>query len=239
MKTLIITSCTSSKIEAPINSLKKSDFANKNEYCKKIKQLNSYKAMNLYTGRQHLHLKEGVSLLKESFENEKFDVKIVSAGYGLINENKKIYPYNVSFSNMKAKEIDEWAKKLRIREDLDKAIKDYKLIIFLLGTKYLRALRLPLDNVDTSQRLIFLASKTSKRFIPSSKEYIFLEVSQNDASLYGKNLIELKGYLFKLFANEVVKNGIKTLKDVYKNPDYLLKLIEKYKESSEQLKLFT
>jgi len=238
MKTLIITSCTSSKLENPNDSLNKEDLKNENKMLKKTNNLNSYKAINLYTGRQHLHIKEGVSLLRENFENEVFDIKIVSAGYGLVDENDEIYPYDISFSNMKAKELDEWAKKLRIREDLDNSINDYDLILFLLGTKYLRAVRLPLNNLNSSQRLIFLASKTSKKYIPSKEEYNFLEVSQNDASLFGRNLIELKGYLFKLFAKEIVINGIEYLTTVYEKPQYLLKIIEKYKKSSNQLDLF-
>ena len=238
MKTLIITSCTSSKLENPNNSLNKRDLEDKNNTLKKTNNLNSYKAINLYTGRQHLHIKEGVSLLRENFEDEIFDIKIVSAGYGLVDENDEIYPYDISFSNMKAKELDEWAKKLKIREDLDDVINDYDLILFLLGIKYLRSVRLPLENLDSTQKLIFLASKTSKKYIPSYEEYNFLEVSQKDASLFGKNLIELKGYLFKLFAREIVINGIDYLTKVYEKPQHLLKIIEKYKKSSNQLDLF-
>lgn len=237
MKTLVVTSCTSNKITDAEDKIKKEDFK-RNKIVKEPEKKNTYKAVNLYAGRQHLHVKEGVSLLRKTYGKEIVDLKIISAKYGLIDENREICPYNLSFSNMSAEKIDNWSKKLNINEELDKIIQNYKLTFFLLGADYLRSLKLPLDKLKSDQHLIFLASKTGKKYIPDHQQYYYLEVSINDAKDYGKNLIELKGYLFKLLAREISSKDKDILAEIYKNPDKLLDIIKKYKKKSNQMKLF-
>jgi hypothetical protein len=44
---------------------------------------------------------EGVQLLRQSLGREAVDVVILSAGYGVIPEDKTIVPYEVTFNTMK------------------------------------------------------------------------------------------------------------------------------------------
>jgi len=54
-------------------------------------------AGKMYKGLQHTLMMRGVAQLRADFSPATFDVAIVSAGYGLISEEKKIAPYNITF----------------------------------------------------------------------------------------------------------------------------------------------
>ncbi|WP_312474729.1 tRNA-guanine transglycosylase DpdA [Neobacillus sp.] len=242
VRTLVITSCTGEKLFKPENQLLLSDFRDKESLKNKEENLHEYKttAGKLYTGKQHKRLMEGVELLREQYGEEIIDVSIVSAGYGLIDEADEIVPYEVTFNDMKAKEVIEWSDFLNINFKVSEKIKDYDLVFFLLGDQYLKSIQLPLERTIQGQKLIFLASKSSRKVIPNAEPYHRLEITQDDTKEFGSGNIELKGFLFKLIAQEMVND--KNLFDrIYKNPNDVLKILEKYrmkKNIIEQMHLF-
>jgi hypothetical protein len=243
VKTLIITSCTGDKKFKPENELLQHDFESNETLSKREKELEEYQlnASDLYTGMQHLRLMEGIDLLREEYGNDIVDLSIISAGYGLVSEKKKIVPYEVTFNNMNSKEIKEWSDHLQIPYSISNEISKYDLIIFLLGDKYIRSLQLPIKGLKENQKLVFLASKTSKKFIPDTNPYYFLEVGQNDAKEFSYGLVGLKGYLFKLLSKEIVIHGKDFLNKIYDNPTVIMDTLNKYRikeNSSHQLSLF-
>lgn len=242
MKTLIVTSCTGEKKVSPSNKLFKEDFLDASRLKQRELELQeyAYTAGEMYTGMQHLRLMEGIETLRNTYGKDSVDLCIVSAGYGLIKEEDKVVPYEVTFNSMKASEVDEWAKFLNINKNLNEAIKGYDIVIFLLGDKYLRSLSLPVESANENQRLIFLASKTSKKLIPNKKPYYFLEVGQEDAKSFSYGLIGLKGYLIKLLFNEISRNGLNILDEIYNNPEKIMDILNKYRKSNivtEQLSI--
>ncbi|WP_199242554.1 tRNA-guanine transglycosylase DpdA [Desulfosporosinus fructosivorans] len=239
-KTLIITSCTGEKKFKPENQLLQADFQACDNLSIKEKQLEEYMvtAGDMYTGMQHLRLMEGVKILRDKYGSDVVDVNIVSAGYGLISENRRIAPYEVTFNTMSPKEIVAWSKTLRIKESLSTAIKGYDLILFLLGDKYLRALELPVLT-SGDQRLIFFASGTSRKLIPNEPNYFIYEVGQKDAKSFSYGLVALKGYLFKLLAQDLVLNGTGLISQIKDSPDMLSSILDKYRKVPlEQESLF-
>ena len=114
-RVLIVTNCTGEKKFKPENQLTLSDFKDPNLFKSRSNELNDYAccAAEMYTGKQHLRLMEGVKMLRQAGEknnhNSTFtvDVAIISAGYGLIKEDTKIVPYEVTFSTMKVKFRDK------------------------------------------------------------------------------------------------------------------------------------
>ncbi len=111
-RVLIVTSCTGEKRFKPTNQLTLEDFKDSNWLKSRSNELAEFTcpASQMYTGLQHLRLIEGVYLLRQSLGREAVDLVIISAGYGLIPENKIIVPYEVTFNTMKGYEVDEWAK---------------------------------------------------------------------------------------------------------------------------------
>jgi queuine/archaeosine tRNA-ribosyltransferase len=196
----------------------------------------------MYTGMQHLQIMEGVKILRSCSENLVVDVAILSAGYGLISEDKAIAPYSVTFNDMKAKDLDEWAKFLNIHSAFESKIAAYDLIFVLLGEKYLRSLSLPVLSHDR-QTLIFLASYSSQKYIKEiSAQTFVLPLNNAEAKQYSYGLVGLKGYLFKQFAIAVTKDkaqqrsgtwsgnptvsSAQLLQKIYQKPDYFKKLVD-------------
>lgn len=235
IRLLIITSCTGEKKFEPEASLTLEDFQDKERLIIRTKQLEGYSvpAGLLYTGSQHLQVLSGVKTLREVFGRENIDLMILSAGYGLISEDKMIVPYEVTFNNLKLGELDKWAKVLNIREDFEKAIANYDLVFILLGERYLRSLALPVVT-NPEQTLIFLASGKSDRYIsPLSAKISKIFLSNDEARQFSFPLVGLKGYLLERFAQNIKKLP-QYLEKVYRYPEFFKTIIY---QNSEPLQL--
>ena len=229
LKTLVVTSCTGEKVYHPENQLLQSDFENKENLQKREAELSSFEcpASEMYTGMQHLRLMEGINSLRQELGTDIVDLYIVSAGYGLIHESKKIVPYEVTFNTMNASGIKEWSNILGIHSAMNEIIGNYDLVFFLLGDKYLRAVNLPLEKTRPDQQILVFASGTSKKLVPDSKPYNFIEVGQEDAKSFSYGLVGLKGFLFKLLSNDIVKTEGHLLNDIYQDPSTAMLTLNK------------
>ena len=218
---LVITSCTGEKKFKPENQLGLKDFENRKRLASGEKRLvqSMCTAGEMYTGMQHLRLMEGVKIFRQSLGDKAIDVNILSAGYGLIPEERLIVPYEVTFNGMKGYEVDSWASQLGIQSDFEKAVHGYDLVFLLLGENYLRSLSLPVTT-RTDQTFIFLASQSSMKWIRTLNAKTFiLSLSNSDAKHYRYGLVGLKGFLFKKFA-EIVVTDINWRTKVHNNPQY-------------------
>ncbi|MGL4498191.1 MAG: DUF6884 domain-containing protein, partial [Planktothrix sp.] len=168
--------------------------------------------------------------LRQSLGNSAVDVAILSAAYGLIPENQPIVPYEVTFNQMKAEQLDNWSRLLEIKQKFEQTIEGYDLVFILLGKNYLRALQLPVQT-KTTQTFIFLASSESTKYIKdlAAKTFIF-PLSNTDAKRYRYGSVGLKGFLFKRFAEEISEKP-EILKSVYDEPKVFKKIINyQYRE---------
>lgn len=238
LRTLVVTSCTGEKKFRSDDSLTKDDFKNSSRLQSRTEKLANYScdAGSMYTGMQHLRLMEGVNILRSSLKDLVVDVVILSAGYGLIPEDKTIVPYSVTFNDMKAHEIDEWAKFLNLNQTFEQTISNYDLIFILLGEKYLRSLSLPITT-RKNQTLIFLTSYSSKKYIKEISAHTFvLPLSNKEAKQYGYGLVGLKGFLFKQFAKKAAADkDAKLFQKVYQNPTEFIETIErKYEDATPE-----
>ena len=226
-RVLVVTSCTGEKRSKPDNQLMLEDFKDSARLQKRHEELAQFvcPAGQMYTGVQHLRAMEGVQLLRQSFGREAVDVAILSAGYGVIPEDKTIVPYEVTFNTMKGYEVDEWAKFLGIRQAFERAIVGYDLVFMLLGENYLRSLCLPVET-SSNQTFIFLASSKSANYIrvTRAKTYV-LPLSNADAKHYRYGLVGLKGFLFKRFAECVARDGT-LLQKVYDEPEVFVQIVD-------------
>lgn len=243
VRTLVITSCTGEKLYKPENQLLLNDFKDKKILKIKEENLSFYKyaAGEMYTGKQHKRLMEGIDLLRNKYGREIIDVNIVSAGYGFIDELKQIVPYEVTFNSMKANEVLEWSNFLDINNKVSEKIKEYDLVFFLLGDQYLKSIQLPLKGTSKDQKLIFLANKASKKVIPNNKPYYRIEITQDDTKDFGSGNIELKGHLFKLISQEIAEDK-DLIQNLYENPYEIINILNKYRKknnNTEQLNLFS
>src|SRR6266478_3156377 len=109
---LLITSCTGEKAVKHPEQLTYEDFKSPMRRALKERLLASLatRAGNLYTGDHHRYLMEGVRLLRKSWGLEAVQLRIISAGYGLVEENQELLPYDFTFDDIPAAEAKLWAK---------------------------------------------------------------------------------------------------------------------------------
>lgn len=235
LRILVVTSCTGEKREKTTSPLTQTDFYDAIRLFNREKELATLAtpASQLYTGAQHLQAMEGVNDLRQALGSQTVDVVILSAGYGLISENRVIVPYEVSFNTMTGQQIDEWSRFLNIHSDLEQTIQHYDLIFVLLGENYIRSLSLPIE-VTPEQTFVFLTSQGSLRYVDrlEAKKFAF-PLSNVEAKHYRYGLVGLKGFLFKKFAAKVKANSA-LIHQLYQEPHLFKELID---SGSTQLEL--
>ena len=219
-KILIITSCTKNKTPtlAPRKLLSAELWEGDDERTlRDFGELEQYRvrAGELYRGRQHQQVMEAVAQLRQVFGPEVVDLKIISAGFGLVDETEKLPPYDATFNNLPASQITKIARNLGIPQKANQFMANhqyYDCAFFLLGESYLQTLELPFAQLPNFPCL-FLTGPSSHKKVPRRQPYRFVRVGQDDAISFSYNLVGLKGYLFKLFVYYLVGNTFTTVVD--------------------------
>lgn len=194
MKIIVLTSCTSTKQYKPHNQLSQKDFTDLS--AERIAELEEYSlpAYQMYTGNQHARLMVGIEELRAS--GSTVDLYIISAGYGLLEGDQSIVPYECTFSGMKVSEIEAWASRLKIPEAVARLFQqtDYDLVLVLLGDTYLRAMQLT-DNTVFGSPTLFLCASKSEKFIKGIGGFDTVKLAGAEAKLFHCGLVGLKGEL--------------------------------------------
>ena len=200
MKRLVISSCTSGKLncEAP--------------------------AAKIYTGLQHRYLMEGLEQVWKVYGKQTIDLAIISAKYGLLRECDAIVPYDETFQGRKKRDILERSDILQIHEKTENLIKGYDLVFFLLGKEYIQALQLPFDVPDAVTQ-IFLLGKTHKRLIPNLANVHFVPAGSELARELRVMGIALKGVVFKKLCDAVCREGLEVFERIKHNPQKIIHFV--------------
>ncbi|MHA2358784.1 MAG: hypothetical protein ACXAB5_00790 [Candidatus Thorarchaeota archaeon] len=97
-------------------------------------------ARDMYIGPQSTELVKGVDLLR-TIPNVEVQLVIVSAGFGILQEQDLVPPYDCSFTNMKMSEVRKRSEDLELQSSLMHLInKNFDLVYLALGKRYLVAL---------------------------------------------------------------------------------------------------
>ena len=184
-------------------------------------------ASKMYTGNQNRELVKGVLLLRKIAETE-VDLKIISAGFGFLDENELIPPYECSFSGMKRSQIISRSERLEIGADFEQICKiGFDLIYLALGTDYFLALG---DRWKKLARttVIGFNKKLIEAFtlrIPSGHKIVHA-LSEKGYKIHG--VTGFKGDLLRILAEHALKTQdprYEILK--WKQPSYLQDLIQR------------
>ncbi len=205
---LVITSCTASKRSDPPNALQQHDFGDAALLRQREHELAAYRclAADMYTGPQHLHVVGGVRVLRAAGVQCK--LAILSAGYGLIAEDRPIVPYDVTFAAMSRTEARRWAAFLGIPAAVRAAIRPYPLVIFLLGDKYLAAIDPPI-HAAPGQRLLYFVRPAEARV--SAPGVVAVEAGRAQCSIFGAGYMALKGAMFAALARAIASEPARWL----------------------------
>ncbi len=221
MKILVITSCTSEKKHKTANQLQPEDFLSVERLAARSAELKSFKtpAAEMYTGRQHRLLMEGLEQIRACYGEKVVDLHIISAGYGLLSESDVIVPYNVTFQNLKTKQLLARSDSLQLHERVETLIADYDLVFFLLGKEYVQALQLPFKIPSTITQ-IFLAAPSWKYVFSNFLSDIHVVCAGRDLAdqFDGANNYNLKGFIFKKVCEVVCHEGLQVFEKMRQSP---------------------
>lgn len=222
MRILVITSCTSKKKYKPENQLQPEDFASPERLQRRTAELKDFKvpAAEMYTGRQHTLLMEGLEQVRKVYGSAVVDLHIISAGYGLLAEDDITVPYDVTFQGLKKKEILARSNTLQLHERVETLIVGYDLVFFLFGKEYVQALQLPFAIPDTVTQ-IFLLGTGFKKLIPNLPNVHFVPAGSGLARELGVMGVALKGFVFKQLCDVVCRDGLHIFEKVRQNPQLI------------------
>jgi hypothetical protein len=200
MELLVVGSCTDKKnvCDCPYQ-LAEHDFDNPAVLASRETELANWAlpAADLYMGWQHRYMMNGVNAIRRRFGSERCVVRIISAGYGLVDEDRSLVPYDATFHGKRPTWIYERAQRLGIPQALRQAIQDFEVVVFLLGKEYLLSTHPPLVPAP-KQRFVFL---TSKREIPMHPSSTVVSAGRDECRAFHAVATRLKGKMFELFAS--------------------------------------
>lgn len=163
-------------------------------------------ARKLYAGRQQESITRAVSILRRS--EHIVDRYFISAGFGLVEADQRLPPYDVTFASMNAQEIKKRSECLGISGDVRDLIAngDYDLIFCTLGNNYYRVLELPKILSTTSYTttvVLFNREDEEERF----ENVISIPARTPQAKEHGTIVVALKGEYLQNFAVRLVDRG--------------------------------
>ncbi|WP_336361605.1 queuine tRNA-ribosyltransferase tRNA-guanine transglycosylase [Haladaptatus sp. ZSTT2] len=157
-------------------------------------------ARDLYAGRQQRYITEAVNKLRT--HGDEVTREFISAGFGLVEETEELPPYNVTFANQKAAEIDASAERLQIQKDvLKRATSEFHDIVFFpLGTDYYRSMGLEtvLDRIPESTLVVVFNNEELAAQFPN---VVSISARTPDAKKHGSIVVSLKGTYLQNFAD--------------------------------------
>lgn len=199
-RVLVITSCTGEKaVESP-KALTLADFQKGAAHVREreaelIDLLRP--AEELYTGQQHVRLMRGVTAFRAAHptngKGSVLDLRILSAGYGIVPGSRELAPYEATFQGMGKAELLEWANTLGVSTAFREAVAGpYDLALVLLGDDYLNACTLDASVKLGGPTLLFCGKNTLKK-LPKLDNLHAVALTNAEAKRFSCGLVALKG----------------------------------------------
>jgi hypothetical protein len=178
----------------------------------------------MYTGPQSLELVKAVDLLR-TIPGVGVQLVIISAGFGILQEEDLVPPYDCSFTSMKMAKLRKQAEKLQIKESFINLLENnFDLIYLALGKRYMTALGEDVVSILETPTVVFHSlSPDCLTRIPCQAETV-KSFSRRGHKIHG--VVGFKGDLLRVLAQYALKrrnprNEVKKWMDM----TYLLKLI--------------
>jgi hypothetical protein len=149
-------------------------------------------AEELYRGQHHQRLMRGVEEARAAGHLE-VDLRIVSAGYGVVRGCDKLVPYECTFQGRTKKERDRLAESAGTPQDVRGLLGgDFDLAVVLLGEDYLNACRLDTSSTLGGPTIVFCA-RSMALSLPPLDGLRAMSLRTHDTRRFACGLVGLKG----------------------------------------------
>jgi hypothetical protein len=216
MRVLVLTSCTDKKAVETNAPLTADDFDDPDRLAAGEARLHTLMrpAGVMYTGKQHVRAMRGVQAMRTELGTAGVVVAIISAGYGVVDENRLIAPYDVTFSGMSASAIRARGARLGIPAAARNVLPGHDVVFQLLGSDYLTSLAPPLGP-SGDQRFVCFAKPSEMRIASTS---VVIPAGSPEAGRWGSGNIALKGRMLELIGAAVRRDGTQVLERIKADP---------------------
>lgn len=175
-------------------------------------------AAEMYTSPHHRLVMEGVRSVWEAWGREVLNLVILTGGYGLLQADEIIVPYNLSFDELHSEAFADLAGYLKIPEQSASLVHEYDLVFYLLSGRYLSVLGLPLD-VPASVHQILLTAQESLPLVPSLPNlHPVIADGGVAARRWHIKAPYVRGFLFNRLCKQVLQHGPAFLEWLYYQP---------------------
>jgi hypothetical protein len=207
MKMLVIGSCTKSKHDSECPKHSRLSLADLEDPLRlRVRQQELAKwlrpAAEMYTGRQHTQMMDGVRLIRSAFGSAVCDVVIVSAGYGLLAERTRVAPYDITFHGKSKTLIRARGERMGIPKAVRHALTGYSVAFVLLGDDYLLSVSPPLAPLGY-QKLIAFGSPKLRQVL--GRDVVVVPAGTEAARQFRDGVTTLKGRMFHLLAKGLIR----------------------------------
>ena len=213
MRILIISQCSAKKnysLSLGEHCLSEEDFNDPDRLKAAINRLYPFrrKAIELYDGAMQKLLYPGIEGLRQCSENKEdvIDHYIISAGFGLVNENDELVPYNKTFQGKSDKFIQQESFRLKIPQRIEELVPRYDYVFFLVGEDYLCGIDFLLscwnNKPEQAKKIILFTPKKTE----NNKNFHLIYAGVEQAQEFSYGIIGLKGYLFKAICDYLISN---------------------------------
>nr|NIV28298.1 hypothetical protein [Anaerolineae bacterium] len=175
-------------------------------------------AAEMYTGRHHRLVMEGVRAVWQQWGREVLDLAILSGGYGVLRADEPIIPYDVTFDQFAGEALSDWGTMLQVPDKAAQLVRQYDLVFLLLGGSYLAVLNLPLDVQDWVRQIV-LTGQDSMELVPARPNlHPFVASGAVAARRWHVKAPHVRGFLFGRLCAQVVQHGPGLLEWLYYHP---------------------
>jgi hypothetical protein len=195
-------------------------------------------AIEMYTGRHHRLVVDGVRAVWERWGTQVLDLAILSGGYGLLPANQVIIPYDVTFDEFEDAEFAAWVARLEIPQRAAALVRKYDLVLYLLSDRYLAALDLPLDVPGSVQQIVLTGQESLDQVPRTANLHPIVAAGTVAARRWHVKAPHVRGFLFQRLCTQVVRHGPAVLEWLHHRPQDTERLFYKQARWSPQLALW-
>jgi hypothetical protein len=150
------------------------------------------RAERLYVGEQHRRLMLGVNAFRAADCGYEIDLRILSAGFGMVAGSRRLPLYDRSFAGLEGEAIDERSAEVGIPGAVARILsRDYALAILLLGEDYMRAAAIGPTTRFGGPAIAFGGAALSRR--SASLPLRVVPATKSEARRFSCGLVGLKG----------------------------------------------